>query len=1058
MSLPPPIQPAQLRTYEAVLSAFLPPLALVGALPAQYASYAAQAPPSAAVQTWWADGQRVLMSEVCVSWQATLEQRGIWTWLWRAWFCPDTGEDGVCATIWRNALAVCTEQLSAAAHPDVTLHTATRALLCEVVTCLLTQADPVARLLDGVATAPRQAARDLLWSDGVAALTALPTRTLNAFEHEAPGGDPATFLARLGAGVERGLATRPQTAPQLAQLLSKLVRTGFVSAPPLDGVGPTARASFWGSVLPAALAKVQGTARHPFAADYTAAWHALAVHMSAPDVQAVALSLACFLDRQGLEQTHRAFPITAQERAAPGTEGRAFLAPEARTAAVAVAALLDTLSGRAGASDESPEPLSPRELVQADAAHIGQIGTPLRAVAYALWFGKSAGARSSIVPDMLALWGDATRTYRASAAQETSLVALILVGIATVPPSARAEVLTPMAHSPAFLQGVSAHLDHSDAVVRRLGMLLAEVVSALTVPPGTKPLQFPRSVWDGRGDGRELCRVLRALYVTIDPAALWEEPATCAHWTACLGGAAWTRGDDASHGTGAAAVTERPSRPPPASTRLPVRVAPRAARRPLIEVMDEDTDGTALSKPTAAASRGDAPPPPFLTYAPPETHDDSSDDAPSSDEDTGDVQGLVEDISGAKMDEVAGDNDAPVVDAALAKRRRPPVYIGDLAPLFREHDRRANKTGLRHAEALVRRKTGWGNEIADNATDLCLALCALQDTYSLHDFAHRRTGALAALAVACPDPVVDVLAEHVFLPHYAVAQRLSMLRAIAFAAHELADGAPAMAAAGELRAMHGDVLAREARALGDAASAQMRAAGEQRIAALPAAQRAAKLRVGEAMRRPLPFAPPGSVRARPSYIVAAPVFLYPLLRRLWAYLQKPHETSTQYRGAGTEPVLTPAVLAAILHTLAVLCYHARSAPVLRQTGTDEVLELVDLVLVGIAPHIDERAHFAVDGGHGDDAGTTLSEAALTLALVVLDGAKERDGGRALVQANSALLLRVQAAAEALFARAESGAVRGGSTAEAGPSASIHALVQRRAAAVVVAISTCGGGG
>ena len=65
-----------------------------------------------------------------------------------------------------------------------------------------------------------------------------------------------------------------------------------------------------------------------------------------------------------------------------------------------------------------------------------------------------------------------------------------------------------------FLQGVSAYLEHTDARIRRLGMLVAEILSQAT---NEAPLKFPAEVWDGRGDGRGVCRVLRAAYERQGP-------------------------------------------------------------------------------------------------------------------------------------------------------------------------------------------------------------------------------------------------------------------------------------------------------------------------------------------------------------------------------------------------------------------------------------------------------------------------------------------------------------------------------------------------------------
>ncbi len=64
--------------------------------------------------------------------------------------------------------------------------------------------------------------------------------------------------------------------------------------------------------------------------------------------------------------------------------------------------------------------------------------------------------------------------------------------------------------SQTVIEGVSAHLESSDPTIRRLGMLVGELLSAKTAEGG-RVLDFGRGVWNGTGEGREEVRVLRAL-------------------------------------------------------------------------------------------------------------------------------------------------------------------------------------------------------------------------------------------------------------------------------------------------------------------------------------------------------------------------------------------------------------------------------------------------------------------------------------------------------------------------------------------------------------------
>ena len=297
---------------------------------------------------------------------------------------------------------------------------------------------------------------------------------------------------------------------------------------------------------------------------------------------------------------------------------------------------------------------------------------------------------------------------------------------------------------------------------------------------------------------------------------------------------------------------------------------------------------------------------------------------------------------------------------ALQKKTRVPVYVHELAPLARQRDYEANKCVIKHAEALIRRKTGWGHEIAEHGTDLAMALASMQDTYDLEAFDERRTRALSALCIAAPMPVVDTLYEQFFTPHYSLAQRLSMLRAVASAAVEMSGS----------RACTADTLA-------EAAVQRTTAAGEARISKAHAMARVS-----------LPFAPPWSVRPTAPYTaVATDTFIYPLIRRLDRARQ---ETSRMY--AGSDTALVPGATSALLHTLCVLCYHARNAAFFMTRVLPDILEVIEV--------------------WGSDAHADVGTAAMSLAIVVLDMATEADGGAHLARSHSAQLLRIQTMAHA----------------------------------------------
>ncbi|WFC93789.1 telomere binding protein [Malassezia brasiliensis] len=958
-------QPMSVESIEALLGIVLPPLAWVDALPQTFQAQYGHAAAPPALGAWWASVQHTLLSNTLITWGEALKKKKLYSVVLDGYFAPTSERAD---KVWQFTLATCSEQFSAATQrSDAKMHPYTREALTHILS-RLSQNALVPRLLRAASDERNAAACDLAWSECVTQLVSLPTRAANVYQHNTPSWIAQdAFLMRVAIDWEGALSLGPPA--YMAELVAKLAKSGFV-AHRAQG------ACFWAAVLPRVMQHVETSEGVPFLPSYTQAWRAVMGHLGSQR-GALVYALAQQLDAH-LARTRRAWPLALDEHA-PGTEGRLFLSPEASVARDAAYAFLALV---AYTDDDDP-----MELVHMGKSYPATLYTPLLSLAIASWLHPRA------LDDLVEFWADATRCAHTSVKQEQFITTMLLAY--TTGEDLREEWIS-LAQSEMFLQGVSAHLDHDDPVVRRLGMLVAECVSARTVAPGGMPLRFPASVWDGRGDGREVCRVLRAMSTTFSFAAVKHAHSDRTQWSSAL----QLDAQECVMVTAPAPVPATARTSPP-TRRLPARVSPKAAPpapRPLIEVLDED-DATPDTDE-------------FHTYAEPIDHAMSSDEGVDTSDDEGDAApGTDEGASGT-------------LDTAFQKRRRAPVYIHELAPLARERDVHAQKLLLKHAEALVRRKTGWGMEIAEQGVDLCIALCAMQDHYGLHNFEARRIAALAALCVACPDPCVDCVYEQLFTPHYAVAQRIGMLHAVARAAQELAG----------VRVEEVDVAAHR---MADDAASHARESGERRTATADPVRHAARTReravqaaLRDDARMPLPFAPPGSVRPTVQYTqVALRTFVFPLVTRFFAYQQAHRRRRVAY--AGSEVVLSAPVLNALLQTLAVLCYYAQNAAHFFQQLVPDVLELVDHVL--LVEH-----------------DSLVSGAALSLALIVLEATVPTSHGLALVQAHAPLLARLQDAAQARFAALE---MRAG-VASATPElvVSPDARARRAAAAVVVVLA------
>ena len=169
--------------------------------------------------------------------------------------------------------------------------------------------------------------------------------------------------------------------------------------------------------------------------------------------------------------------------------------------------------------------------------------------------------------------------------------------------------------------------------------------------------------------------------------------------------------------------------------------------------------------------------------------------------------------------------------------------------------------------------------------------------------------------------------------------------------------------------------------------------------------------------------------------VAAEYFVAPLVNRFWLFLRNEqireartahHDLLHRYSGAGTGLILNAMVLTNFLATVAVLVHAALNAPQWLAIIAPDALELA--VTLGTKPisqmNVDDDGNELRQGNDNKEA--AILSTALELALVVLDGCLELDGGRSLSLEHTALLLGAGEWAGHVFSRLEKGVrVEGG---------------------------------
>ncbi|CAD6972226.1 unnamed protein product [Tilletia controversa] len=678
--------------------------------------------------------------------------------------------------------------------------------------------------------------------------------------------------------------------------------------------------------------------------------------------------------------------------------------------------------------------------------------------------GKGDGsdeALAAVIAQTVSRWASDERVRRASVAEQQYLTTLLLSLLAQCP--TRSSIPAQTLQGPTFIHGVSAHLSHQDPAFRRLGMVVAEILDA-AVKQGdpaaagtTKRLDFGQSMWSGRGDGKEASRVLRTMVVgwdvssplrqqlPLDGPKLLEmvglaQPAPIAETPS-------EEQDDLSLPViGSMFATERQ---PPSTRALPERrpAAKTTQGQGPIESLIEETSTLSFlgggkarrSRPLIAditdsgASANDATVSrPLRAYDLPNESD--LEESSSSEDDSDDEPGE----EALPKSSLANEDDGPeLVDVTVPKKRqrRRPVYVGELFPLLRSSERSESRKGLKNSEELIRRKTGWGMEIEETAVDLALALAALQNNWSTKHFEERRTGALSALIVAAPQAAGGCIIEQYFSGHYSIAQRMAMLNSLVEAARDLAEraGQQTSLTAKQTAGKNADVLIRHA-------AGEARQYGEQKY---PAVRQANNLNILRAPRggtlitetsssssvaarrdgRPINVAslPGASISRLPRYLdIASSVFIFPLMNRFWAVINDAgvrqsrslqgargsRRAQSVWQGAGTGSVLSAPAIGCLLDALAVMASLARNALDFQRVIVPELLELSLATPRAMLPLIGRD----VDS---DDMGR-IHEGATTLAVVLVDTAREADSGRFLRREKGMLLRELDMYAAEVF--------------------------------------------
>ncbi|KAL4074486.1 telomere length regulation protein-domain-containing protein [Scleroderma yunnanense] len=913
--------------------------------------------------------QRVLLETIWPTWEAVLEEEGC-TPLLQQYFSPDAFAN---ASIPAGSVALC------AYSTILALPINQRSI---VLLLRLTREYPVDRLFRAVSTISDVARRSVTWDDCLRNLFAVPAKVANALaSRDIPSQLCAPdYLNNLSIRCESlicGLSPSfgPDDVSLATQLFAKLVNVGvFPSSTYLSPSQP----SFFRSVLPLIrrrLREADGGAEH-----YMRLWNC------------IVSSLSSVFTQQAIVGSLFASLTTLESPLGTSALDRGIITKEAY--------LLRAVLGDVSPDVDSWQAITTVILTRTWGQNHARL--------FVCWMALSqhTQALETFLSSVIDIWSSLDHIKYSLLSQHQYMSALLLLLITHFPLSSPR--VTAVVLSPAFISAIGQYISYGDQSIRRCGMVVAEIVASRA----GKSLDF--GDWDGDAHGRDWAKQMRTLCSKrdVDFEARYDDDEMEVRQASPPNDAV----PESVTGIG-----KQESRT--------AEIAPPRARNAVIQVesgYDSDDSLTGYASPPSTRSPSPTP---------------------------------------SEMEELERN---PTLRIGIKKISRP-VYLTQLGDLVRsagglkssEENQEADKIemALRVGEDLIRRKRDYGTELAENAVNLVYGFITLNNNYDLKDFDDQRQRIMIALIVSCPKITASCVIEEFFKNQYSTEQRFVMLNALSIGARELAClptdpessqfvvkplfPSKMLPPAWHQRYFRGGSQGTFQLLLDNITRDAIDKGKEPAASKAPEYIRERQLRI----RKPARVSDVAQQHTQASVIsssavtyneVAAEYFIMPFVHRFWTFLrdERTREERTanrdvlyRYRGAGTGLILNPIVLSHFLGAMAVLVHAAVNAPQWLAIIAPDTLELaVALGSRQITMTPDDRANEANANAGQTEKGNEASvlTSALELALVILDGSLELDGGRTLSLEHTTLLLSVGEWAGEVFALLNKGTrVEGG---------------------------------